>query len=93
MGTNAEHPSIIKRVTRFGWTLTLVAVCFSLPIQDARSAETAVRGVKVSESAENALTPAEQFDLGVSYDKGRGVPKDERKAAYWYKKWVSGLNG
>jgi len=86
MGTSAEPPSIIKSVTRFGWTLTLVAVCFSLPVQDARSEETAVRGVKASERAENTLTPAEQFDLGVSYDKGRGVPKDEEKAVYWYTK-------
>ena len=27
-----------------------------------------------------------QRELGNCYDKGYGVPKDEKKAAYWYNK-------
>ena len=27
-----------------------------------------------------------QFNLGVMYEKGEGVPKDYKQAAYWYSK-------
>ena len=41
--------------------------------------------IGIKKAAEQGLAPA-QVNLGLAYDSGKGVKKDDEKAVDWYKK-------
>ena len=44
------------------------------------------RAVKSFRKAANEGNPDAQFNLGVLYSRGHGVPQDHEQAAKWYRK-------
>jgi hypothetical protein len=70
-------------------SLLMAGTAFAEPFEDATKAyyrgdyETAYRLIKPL--AEQGL-PEAQFNLGLMYDKGQGVPQDYAEAVKWYRK-------
>src|SRR3989337_314459 len=70
-------------------SLFITGLAIAGPFEDATKAyyigdyETAYRLIKPL--AEQGL-PEAQFNLGLMYDKGQGVPKDYAEAVKWYRK-------
>ena len=73
----------MKRVLRM--TLLVLLVGFSGESQGAENPTPAAKVAEVRSKAEAGDAKA-QFSLGVMYDKGRGVTKDEAEAVKWFRK-------
>ena len=79
---------------RSAWTALFVLVTTAVaahagPLEDANAAhergddETAIRLIRPLADQGNAIA---EFDLGMMYDSGLGVPQDYAEAAKWYRR-------
>ena len=69
-------------IFRFGFILTVIFISLILVNPRRSFAEDATDIRKLAEQGDaNA-----QYDLGIMYDIGRGVPQDYKEAARWYRK-------
>ena len=67
------------------YSVTLLAVALSLVITARCSSAADVKASQLQAAAEKGYVPQE-IELAAAYFAGRGVPQDDKMAAYWYRK-------
>jgi hypothetical protein len=94
-GIEVKMMRLSKSVTtsRFAGAGLVLMVCASLAIagdfEDGMKfvlSKDYARAVKSFRKAANEGNPDAQFNLGVLYSRGHGVPQDHEQAAKWYRK-------
>ena len=97
MITGSTNWRRLIRALSASFSLHLVAGCagtayISLGYPGRQDAATAYRrgdyatALRITQPLAEQGNPSAQYDLGVLYEKGRGVAKDEVEAATWYRK-------
>ncbi len=62
---------------------TLLAICLCLPLMGADKEKPLPKDLKVLAEKGDAQA---QYNLGVMYERGDGVPRDFKKAVKWFRK-------
>lgn len=79
----------VKAVFITGLSLVVPSLALAGPFEDgmtayqAKNYTQAMAQFKQAAASDNTLA---EYNIGVMYAKGLGVPKDDAQAAYWYKK-------
>ena len=76
---------IIKNKIGYSFLVTLLGLCFIIPINlQAANFDSGV--FEFQQKLAKSGNPRAQYQLATMYESGRGVAKDTNKAKEWYKK-------